>query len=308
MSGPSAAGSRRRLAISLTVSGLSGLYAGDARRLVGLARQAEDAGIDQLLLPDHLAIGPRSDRYPYAKRYPLPLDEPFPEPLVTLAAMAAATSTIRLGTGILISPLRPPLLLAKQAATLDVLSGGRLDLGVGVGWQREEFAGSGVPFAARWRALDEGLRACRALWCDDPTVFEWQGERHAELRAFPKPLQPGGVPVWLGAAATERGARRMAEHCAGWMPMDSSPDDLRAGIDRIHAALRAAGRTTADFGVRAHAPVTFVDRRPDLERTLAALPALHEAGATAASFALGLFCRSADEVVPFLERIGGATA
>ncbi len=295
-----------RIGCSITVSGLSHLFAGDARGLVELARMTDDLGIDQLLLPDHLAIGPRTDRYPYG-RFPLPDDEPWPEPLVVLASLASVTTRVRLGTGVLIAPLRPPLLLAKQAATLDQLSGGRLDLGVGVGWQAEEFAGV-RPFEKRWRTLDETLRACRALWCEDPSTFSWDGAKVEALRAFPKPLQAGGVPVWLGVAPTAAGSRRIAEHAVGWMPMDGSPEALRAGLAPVRQALAEAGRSHEGFGVRAHAPIVLdADRRPDLERTLNRLPELAEAGATLASFAVAAFCRTPESVRPFVERLAEAT-
>jgi probable F420-dependent oxidoreductase len=297
----------RRLAVSVTVSGLSRLYGRDLRGLLEFARMADDLGIDQIAVADHLAIGRRTDRYPYG-RFPLPPDEPWPEPLVTLAAMAGATKRVRLATCVLIAPLRPPLLLAKAAATLDVLSGGRLDLGVGVGWQPEEFEASGVPFAERWRRLDDGLRACRALWRDAPASFASATVRFEEIRCEPRPLQPGGPPLWLGIAASARGARRMAELGAGWLPMDSGPEALRAGLARIRPALAAAGRDPTAFGVRAHAPAHFEKGRgADLDRTLAALPALAEAGATLASFALPVYARDAAGVRPFLERLARGT-
>ena len=291
------------LQISVTVSGLGRLFGRELHGLVETARIADDLGIDQIAVADHLAMGPRTDRYPYG-RFPLPEDEPWPEPLVTLAAMAGATRRIRLATGILIAPLRPALLLAKSAATLDVLSGGRLDLGVGVGWQREEYEASGVPFEGRYARLDDTLRACRALWRDAPADFASPTVRFQALRSEPRPLQPGGPPLWFGVAATERGVRRMAELADGWMPMESGPAALREGLSRIRAACAAAGRDPAGFGVRAHAPVFFEKGRgADLDRALAALPELADAGATAASFALAVYARAPGEVRPFLERL-----
>ena len=149
--------------ISLTVSGVARLFGADLAQIVAFARRAEDAGIGQIAMTDHLAIGPRTDRYPYG-RFPFPNEEPWPEPLTTLAAIAGATSRIRLATAVLIAPIRPALLLAKTVATLDALSGGRVDLGVGVGWQAEEFAAAGVRFGLRTARMHDALRACRALW------------------------------------------------------------------------------------------------------------------------------------------------
>jgi probable F420-dependent oxidoreductase len=295
-----------RLALSVTVSGLSRLFGGELAALLEAARAADELGIDQLALPDHLAIGPRTDRYPYG-RFPLPREEPWLEPLTALAAIAGATRRVRLATGVLIAPLRPPLLLAKSAATLDVLSGGRLDLGVGVGWQEEEYAAAGVPWAERWRRLDDGLRACRALWRDAPASFRSSSVSFDEIWCLPRPLQPGGPPLWFGVALGPRNLARVAELGAGWMPMGSGPDAIRAGVAELRAAFARAGRDFAGFGVRAHAPIVVgPDRRPDLERSLGALPALAEAGATVASFPLGAFAASRAEVRPFLERLAEA--
>jgi alkanesulfonate monooxygenase SsuD/methylene tetrahydromethanopterin reductase-like flavin-dependent oxidoreductase (luciferase family) len=149
-----------RLPISVTVSGVRRLFGNDLSQLIEFAKRAEDAGIDQIAMTDHLAIGPHTDRYPYGA-FPFPNDEPWPEPLVTLAAMAGATRRIRLATAVLVAQLRSALSLAKSLATLDALSGGRVDFGVGVGWQKEEFDASGIRFGARTARMMDGLRAAR---------------------------------------------------------------------------------------------------------------------------------------------------
>ncbi len=293
--------------ISLLVSGLSRIFGNDLGRVVELARIAEDAGIDQIALPDHVAMGPHVERYPYG-RYPLPLEEPYLEPLTTLAAMAGATCRVRLGTGVLIAPLRQPVVLAKTLATLDVVSGGRVDLGVGVGWQKEEFEACGVPFEERWSRLDDGLRACRALWLSEaPASFSSPSVSFERLWSLPRPLQPGGIPIWFGVAPSPRNARRIAELGVGWMPMPLPSDELAAGAERIRAAFAAAGRDPDELQVRANArPVTDADGRPDLEATLEGLPELARAGASSVSFPLGYFARGFDDVAPLLERLGKA--
>ena len=296
----------RPLRLSLLVSGLSRLFGGDLADVVGLARAAEEAGFDQVVLPDHLAIGPRTDRYPYGA-WPLPEDEPWLEPLTTLAAMAGGTSRIRLGTGILIAPLRPALLLAKTAATLDVLSGGRLDLGVGSGWQREEFAAAGVPFRGRTARMDDTLRACRALWGESPASFRSETVCFEAVRCLPRPVQEGGPPVWIGGALTEGNLSRLLEYGAGWMPLGLSDDALRADAARAREAFAAAGREPSTLGVRASLPVVR-DRggRIDLDGSLAALPRLRALGATAAAIPLAAFVRGATEVPAFLTRVARA--
>jgi probable F420-dependent oxidoreductase len=294
------------LALSVTISGLGRLFAGELHALLESARAADDLGIDQLMIPDHLAMGRRTDRYPYG-RFPLPLEEPWLEPLTTLAAIAGATRRVRLGTGVLIAPLRAPLVLAKTAATLDVLSGGRLDLGVGVGWQEEEYEAVGVPFAERWRRLEDGLRACRALWRDAPASFHSASVSFDELWCLPRPVQPGGPPLWFGIGLGPRNLARIAELGDGWLPMDSRPGAIRSGLALLREAFARAGRDFSRFGVRAHAPIVLgADKRPDLERSLEALPALAEAGANAACFALGAFAATRADVRPFLERLSRA--
>jgi len=294
------------LAISLLVAGLPRLVGRELAAVVEIGRAADAAGLDQIALPDHLAIGPRTDRYPYG-RWPTPDDAPWLEPLTTLAAIAGATRRVRLATGVLIAPLRPALLLAKTAATLDVLSKGRLDLGVGTGWQREEFAAAGVPFRGRTARMDDVLRACRVLWRDAPASFASQTVSFEAISCLPHPVQPGGPPIWIGGGATEGNLARLAEYGAGWMPIGLDAGDFRDGLDRARAAFEAAGRDPASLGVRATLePVRDADGRVDVAASLAGLPRLRERGATLASVALPAFVRSADEAPDFLQRLASA--
>ncbi|MFI5216389.1 MAG: TIGR03619 family F420-dependent LLM class oxidoreductase [Candidatus Limnocylindria bacterium] len=296
---------REGLRVSITLSGLSRLFGNELGAVTDLAAAAEAAGIDQIAVPDHLAIGPRTDRYPYG-RFPLPPDEPWLEPLTLLAALAGATRQIRLATGVLIAPLRPALLLAKTVATLDVLSGGRVDLGVGLGWQREEFAGAGVPFEGRAARLDDQLRACRALWSGEKVSFHSVTVSFDDLICLPRPVQAGGPPLWFGVAANERNAERIAELGAGWLPMESDPEAIARGVEVLRRAFEKAGRDPAGPSVRANAPVaTDAAGRPDLAATLKALPRLRDAGVTVAGFALARFVRSRDELQGFFERLAG---
>jgi len=278
------------LRVSITLSGLSRLFGGSLAGVVDFAAEADAAGIDQIALPDHLAIGPRTDRYPYGA-FPLPPDEPWLEPLTALAAFAGATRRIRLATSVLIAPLRPALLLAKTLATIDVLSHGRLDLGVGIGWQREEFEAAGVPFEARAARLDDQLRACRALWSGGAVSFRSPTVSFDDLVCLPSPLQAGGIPIWFGVAPTPRNAARIAELGAGWLPIGADLAEIGRGIAVLRRAFEKAGRDPAAFGVRANAPA------------LDALPRMREAGVTIAAFALGRFARSRDRLGPFLNQI-----
>jgi probable F420-dependent oxidoreductase len=299
------------LQVSITISGLTRLFGDDLAGVLDTARAADEAGIHQLVLPDHVTIGPRLDRYPFADRFPFPPEEPWLEPLTALAAIAGATERVRIGTGVLIAPLRPAVLLAKTAATLDVLSRGRLDLGVGTGWQPEEFDALGVRFVGRGARMDDTVRACRALWTREPPVSFSSGTvSFTDVWCEPRPLQPGGVPVWFGGGPTGATARRVAELGAGWLPLGVMPDDqLAAGIGLIRAACEAADRDPAAVGVRAGIPVVTGDRgRVDVERTFAPVPALASLGVTSVSLALGRFLRDRADVRPFLEEVGAASA
>src|SRR5258705_5727545 len=249
----------RRFSVSITISAIGDLYGDDLAALTDLARIADATGIDQLVIPDHVVMGPHLENYPYG-RFPLPLEEPWPEPLTVLAAMAGASERVRFGTGVLITPLRPAVLLAKTLATLDVLSRGRLEVGVGTGWQAEEYQAEGLDFAKRWQLFEDGLRACQVLWRDAPAAFESPTVSFRDVWCLPRPAQPGGPPLWFGVALGPANLKRIAELGAGWMPMDSRPEALRAGITKLREAFRARGRSFEGFGVRAHAPTV---RRAD---------------------------------------------
>src|SRR5258708_15622742 len=151
---------------------------GEPAGIIEVAKLAEEHGFRSVLFGEHLAIGQQTDRYPYGV-FPKDCSIPWLEPMTTLAAIASVTDRLKLSTGVLLGPLRPPLLLAKTVATLDVLSCGRVELGVGVGWQREEYDAIGVPWENRYQRFEETVVGCRRIWGEQPvslrsglTVFE----------------------------------------------------------------------------------------------------------------------------------------
>jgi probable F420-dependent oxidoreductase len=294
------------LKISVTLSGLSWLCGDQLEGLLEAARIADAVGIHQIAITDHLMLGSRTDRYPYGE-FPFSSNEPWPEPLTTLAAIAGCTSRIRLATGILLVPLRPPLLLAKTLATLDVLSRGRLDVGVGTGWQREEFDASDVPFEARGARMMDTLRACRALWKDAPASFTSATIQFDDVWCMPQPIQSGGIPLHFGMALGPRTVERIVELGTGWVPIVDGPETLRDGIRVLRAAFQAAGRDPAQLEIRSAAPIArHRAGHPDLDATVDALSGFAETGVTVASFALAAFARTPEQVRPFLERLGKA--
>jgi alkanesulfonate monooxygenase SsuD/methylene tetrahydromethanopterin reductase-like flavin-dependent oxidoreductase (luciferase family) len=115
------------------------------------------------------------------------------------------------------------VLLAKQLATLDVMSRGRLSIGLGVGWQKEEYEAAGVPWEGRYTRFMEQLRVCRLLWSEAPATFHGRTVDFQKIHAFPRPVQHGGVPIWLGVSPSDLNIARMAEHADGWIPMEQDP-------------------------------------------------------------------------------------
>lgn len=289
-----------------TAIGLYGLqkwYGGDFAPVVDIARAAEKAGIDQVSLTDHVVMGENIDRYPYGS-FPSPLDFPWFEPITVLAAIAGGTRDIRLSTGVLIAPLRPAALLAKQLATLDVMSRGRVSIGVGVGWQKEEYDACGVPWESRYTRLEEQVRACKLLWREAPATFDGTTVRFERIHAWPRPVQAGGVPVWFGLAPSERNIDRIAELGDGWIPMEQRPEPLANHIGKLRRAFIARGRDPADLAVRVVLRAVFRgDGTPDLDATLAAVPALVEAGVTMVELLPLVYCRGPEDLEPFCRRV-----
>ena len=203
-----------------------------AENLVRLARRAEGLGVDSVWVADHLVapVGVASV-YPYDRRPdPKPGDmgviEEFYEPLTTLAFLAGATSRVRLGISAYVMPYRNPVVTAKQVATLDRLSNGRLILGIGVGWLAEEFAALDVPFARRGLRTDEYVAVCKALWAGGEARFDGETYRLPPVRTGPRPAQTPHPPLWI-AGNSKRGLERAARIGDGWHGIDLSPDELR---------------------------------------------------------------------------------
>jgi len=277
---------------------------GDWHRFVDLARVAEDAGVDRITVVDHVVMGPNTDAYSWGK-FPTPPDAPWLEPLTVLAAMAAVTTRIRLATGILIAPLRPAVLLAKQAATLDVVSQGRLDLGVGTGWQREEYDAEGLDFARRGQLLTDTIAACKALWRDTPAALEAPTISFRDVYCDPKPVQPGGVPLWIGGALHKRNLDRLVRHGDAWIPiMGESVAGIAAGAEEARTAWRAAGRDPD--GPQIQAPLRVArgdDGRPDVARSMESVGELLAAGATDIHVYFAAFCRDPADAPRVLDAV-----
>ncbi len=218
----------------------------DAAGAARIARVAEAAGFDTLLAVDHVALPQRYDSvYPYSAdgRMPAANTAPYPDPLIWMAFAAAATTRLKLMTGVIILPQREPLVLAKQVATLDAMSGGRIELGIGVGWLREEFAAIGVPFERRGKRADEYLGAMRALWASDGASYQGEFVNFQGVNSNPKPVR-GRVPIIVGGHS-EAAARRAGRLGDGFFPSIGSQHDTFPLFDVVARAAEAAGRDPA---------------------------------------------------------------
>jgi probable F420-dependent oxidoreductase len=214
---------------------------------VALATAAEAAGFESLWTVEHVVVPHGyASTYPYAQDGKMPGGEefPIPDPLVWLTWVGAHTTTLLLGTGVLVLPQRNPVVLAKEVATLDVMSGGRVLLGVGVGWLEEEFAVIGASFPDRGRRTDEYVEAMRALWSEDMATFSGDTVSFRQAILRPRPVN-GRVPVIIGGH-TPAAARRAGRLGDGFFP---AKGDLPALLDELRAAAERAGRDPADVEI-----------------------------------------------------------
>jgi|SRR5579875_924844 probable F420-dependent oxidoreductase len=288
--------------VALSLFGLQNWFGGDFAPVLDIARIADRMGVDQVNVVDHVIMSEDTGKYPYG-RFPAAPSTPWYEPITVLAAVAGATEKIRLSTGIVISPLRPAVLLAKQLATLDVISRGRVEIGLGTGWQRQEYDACGVPWERRFARMWEQVRVCRELWSKAPASFAGQTVSFEQLYSTPFPVQKH-IPLWFGIAPTPHNVERIAELGDGWLPMERDPEKLKEPIARLQAAFRARGRDPKTLVVRTGLrPVFRADRSADLDATLEQVPALVAAGVNIIDFSPSPFCKGPADVERFFERI-----
>jgi probable F420-dependent oxidoreductase len=276
---------------------------GEPAGIVDLARRAEDAGVDGVVLGEHVVMGRHSDAYAWGK-FPFEPDAPFPEPIVVLSAIAAVTNRIILTTGILVAPLRPAPLLAKQVTTVDQLSNGRIELGVGVGWQREELEAHGVDHAKRGQVLTDTIAACRSLWGKQPATFQSPTVSFSELWCEPGPVRIGGPRIHFSGTLNERNIDRIVRLGDGWIPiMGESEDGIVDGILVLRERMSAVGRDPSGLYVRAALPLVREGGRLSLSQTLAGARHWELLGATDVTFPLPAFVRAESDVEPFFESL-----
>ncbi|WP_124396418.1 LLM class flavin-dependent oxidoreductase [Rhodococcus wratislaviensis] len=279
----------------------------DLRRLLDMARIAEDAGVNALMVGEHPAMGPSADSKgrtlnprDFLMAYNQPPDTPFPAHLPLLAAMAAVTSRIRLIAGATLAPLRHPLLIAKELGTVDLLSQGRLVVVPTVSWQPEEYGALGVDFSQRGKLLDEHLEIWTRLWNDgSPVSFEGANYGFKDIYIEPAPYRPGGPPIWTGGKFFSPWmVRRVVAYGKGLYPIVPPTDDQMADLAE---AMRAVGRDISELELVANIPpppFTDADGLLDLDAAIANAPELVERGYTTLLLKPSMFI---DDVAEFEE-------
>ena len=219
-------------------------FAATPEGATAIGQIAEEAGFESLWTVEHVIVpADYQSAYPYSPNGKMPggEDNPIPDPLIWLTWVAASTRTIKLATGILILPQRNPIVLSKEVATLDVLSGGRALLGVGVGWLKEEFDAIGVDFDQRGPITDEYVEALRSLWTEDEATFEGTWTSFTRAKMNPKPAQAGGVPIHVGGHS-KAAARRAGRLGDGFFPAKGSIDELATLFEVARTTAKDAGR------------------------------------------------------------------
>ena len=262
------------------------------------AQTAEALGYDSVWVGDHIVTPLNiASKYPYTASGAFPLDPQAPilEPLTVLSFAAACTTKIRLGTAVLVLPHRNAVVTAKTVATLDVLSGGRVILGVGVGWMEEEFQVLNAPFADRGPLSDESVAVMKELWTSDNPRFSGRFHTFSELRCEPRPVQHPHPPIWLGGH-TGPALRRIVEYGDGWAAVVFSPDEFAERLDKLKERAAKAGRDMSTITLcvspRGKRPEAIVDD----------IPRYQELGATYLYLAFFNFARSYEEMAGMMER------
>jgi probable F420-dependent oxidoreductase len=226
---------------------LSGFNA-NATFLRALGPAVEERGFESLWLPEHVVLFDQyQSSYPYSPDGKMPggADTGVLEPLMALSYVAAVTDRVKLGTAICLIPQRNPVYTAKQVADLDLLSGGRAVLGVGIGWLREEFEALNVPFAHRGRRTDEYLQVIKSLWTEETSSFEGELYQLPACRMYPKPVQSPHPPVVVGGES-RAAMRRAARHGQGWLSFNRLPEQCLPALGELDAELAEVGRSRQD--------------------------------------------------------------
>jgi probable F420-dependent oxidoreductase len=297
---------QRQIKINVNALTLDRLYAGNLRKYVDQARAIEDAGIDGIVMPDHVVFG-KGAIYPFGG-WPVDPADSWPEPMVVLAAIAGATQKIDLLTNVLVAPLRSAVLLAKQAATLYGISDGRFQLGVGTGWQKQEYDASGIPFATRADLLFEQLQACRQLWHEPGTSYRGEHVNFEDIwcsPGLPGPSERSPLKLWFGIAPSAANARFFAEFDGGWSCIAPDLKMIAQGRDALQKVLREHYGIERELRIRAAPAIQFdANGNACIDRTIEKLPECVAAGVTEFDFPTLFFAKDAAQFERMILKLG----
>ncbi|MCS5544261.1 MAG: TIGR03619 family F420-dependent LLM class oxidoreductase [SAR86 cluster bacterium] len=292
-----------KLKIAIGLFGLENFSDGDPSSYLEAAKLADKKGIDYITITDHVVMGERTDKYPFGD-FPVPYEYPWFEPLTVLSGVAAVTNSIKLSTGVVIAPLRSAVLLAKICATLDVISKGRLEIGVGTGWQKEEYDASNIEFDNRLSVLKEQLEVCKELWSNVPAKFSGKHISFESIYSVPLPKQKGGVPFWFGIAANESNADLIAKFGLGWIPIQPNPKFISRGVNIIKEGFLRAKKDPEKLRVRGQLQMGF-DRngKPCINKTLESLEEGLKAGITDLEVFPSVFIENLDQLPDLFDNL-----
>jgi len=220
-----------------------------------IAKAAEERDFASVFFPEHTHI-PASRRTPFPMGGELPKEYSHVHDLIVAMTAAAMTTTkIKIGAGVCLVTEHDPIHLAKQVASLDALSNGRVILGIGAGWNAEEMEDHGVPFKKRWRVTGERIKAIKRIWKEDAAEFHGETVNFDPIWCWPKPAQAGGPPVWMGSLST-KSLERVADYCEGWFPVSAPIEALTRRLEMLREAASRAGRKfeTIDLAIAVFAP------------------------------------------------------
>jgi probable F420-dependent oxidoreductase len=282
--------------------GLHNFYDGDINSYIEIAQAAEEMGFHGVSLTDHVVMGKNLHKYPFGS-FPLPSEAPWYEPLTVLTMIASHTKILHLGTAVLIVPLRNPALLAKTAATIDMISKGRLELGVGMGWQAEEYHVAGVPFENRAEIFWETLEICKLLWAESPASHDGNVYQFEDIWCQPQPMQGADLPLLFGLKMTTKNAEKIAQIGHGWIPIKTDAEFISTGKVLLDQAFKEHNRNEVPR-IRGQLP-TQIDSSgvPSLDLTLKELENSISAGLTEVEIFPINFVRSKEDIVPVLQAI-----
>ena len=289
-------------AIGIKLMKTEQLSGGDISGVLKVAELADRMGVDEVHVSDHTLMTGSGHASRPTFPYPLTYDGWY-EPFALLSAIAATTSQIRLASHVVVAPLRPAVLLAKQIATLDALSGGRVHIGLGTGWQREEFDAAGIPFEGRLTRLVEQVEACRALWAGGPATYHGRTVSFTDVYSLPAPPQGEDLRISFGIPAGPRGVAEIARLGVGYCPSFHLGGDISDSVAAARQAYSDAGRDPDSLVVTSELPMEperDAQGKVDWQASLAVAETLRGAGVDVLLTHVVPHCENLDEVEEFI--------